>query len=117
VRSKGHDASLLDVRTDPFGGPHDAVLANAVLLHLTPDELESALRRLRAAIRNGGPLAFTVKRGTGAGWSTEKLSRPRYFAYWQEPALRDALTKSGWTIHSLQHVESPTDEWLQVIAR
>ncbi|HEX3909725.1 MAG TPA: class I SAM-dependent methyltransferase [Solirubrobacteraceae bacterium] len=117
MRSEGHDARRLDLRTDAFGGPHDAVLADAVLLHLTRDQLESVLRRLRAAVRDGGLLAFTVKKGAGAGWSTDKLGLPRYFAYWQEGAVRELLTKAGWTVCSLQHSTEPLDEWLQVIAR
>ena len=34
MRARGIDARRLDVRTGDFGGPYDAVLANAVLLHL-----------------------------------------------------------------------------------
>jgi SAM-dependent methyltransferase len=117
MRSEGHDAHQLDLRTDAFGGPHDAVLANAVLLHLTQDQLEAALRRLRAAVRDGGLLAFTVKKGTGAGWSREKVGRPRYFVYWQEHALREVLTGAGWAVYSLEHCSGPADDWLQVIAK
>jgi SAM-dependent methyltransferase len=116
ARSEGHDAYQLDLRTDSFGGPHDAVLADAVLLHLTQDQFEAVLRRLHAAIRAGGLLAFTVKKGTGAGWSTEKLGRPRYFVYWQEHTVRQVLTRTGWTVHSLEHATGPADDWLQVIA-
>jgi SAM-dependent methyltransferase len=116
MRRKGHDAHRLDLRTDAFGGPHDAVLADAVLLHLTPDQLEVVLRRLRAAVRDGGLLAFTVKQGTGAGWSMEKLGRPRYFAYWQEHALRRVLARAGWAVCSLEHSTEPAGNWLQVIA-
>ncbi|HEY3758511.1 MAG TPA: class I SAM-dependent methyltransferase [Solirubrobacteraceae bacterium] len=117
MRAAGHDARQLDVRTDDFGGPHNAVLADAVLLHLTRRQLEDVLRRLRAAIRDGGLLAFTVKQGTGEGWTTEKLGRPRYFVYWQEDALREVLSRTGWTVSSLEHSAGPTDDWLQVIAR
>jgi SAM-dependent methyltransferase len=116
MRSDGHDARQLDLRTDDFGGPHDAVLADAVLLHLPQRQLEDVLHRLRSAIRDGGLLAFTVKKGTGAGWTTEKLGRPRYFVYWQEQALRQVLTSAGWTVASLEHSTGPADDWLQVIA-
>jgi len=117
MRAVGHDARRLDVRTDDFGGPHDAVFADAVLLHLSPQQFEDVLRRLRGAIRDGGVLAFTVKKGTGSGWSTKKLESPRYFAYWQEDELRQALAGAGWTVSSLEHSTGPVDDWLQVIAR
>lgn len=116
MRSEGHDAHELDLRTDAFGGPHDAVLADAVLLHLTKDQLETVLRRLRPAVREGGLLAFTLKKGAGAGWSTARLGRPRYFVYWQEHALRQVLTSAGWEVRSLQHFTGPADDWLHVIA-
>jgi SAM-dependent methyltransferase len=117
MRNDGHAARQLDLRTDDFGGPHDAVLADAVLLHLARRQLEDVLRRLRAAVRDGGLLAFTVKQGTGAAWTTEKLGRPRYFVYWQEDTLRELLTTSGWTVASLEHITGPVDDWLHVIAR
>jgi len=37
----GHPARLLDVRVDDFGGPYDAVMANAVLLHLSREQLST----------------------------------------------------------------------------
>jgi len=40
---------------------------------------------------DGGVVAFTVKEGDGAEWSTAKLGLPRHFAYWREPAVRDPL--------------------------
>jgi SAM-dependent methyltransferase len=116
MRTEGHDAHQLDLRTDAFGGPHDVVLADAVLLHLTQDQLETVLRRLRAAVRDGGLLAFTLKKGTEGGWSTEKLGRPRYFVYWQEHALREVLIRTGWDVCSLEHFTGPADDWLHVIA-
>lgn len=38
LQAAGHPARLLDVRVDDFGGPYGAVLADAVLLHLTREE-------------------------------------------------------------------------------
>jgi SAM-dependent methyltransferase len=116
MRREGHAAHQLDLRTDAFGGPHDAVLADAVLLHLTEDQLEVVLRRLRAAVRDGGLLAFTVKKGARADWSTDRFGRPRYFVYWQERALREVLARAGWAVRSLEHSTGPAEDWLQVIA-
>ncbi|MGO9958588.1 MAG: class I SAM-dependent methyltransferase [Solirubrobacteraceae bacterium] len=121
MRARGIDARRLDVRTGEFGGPYDAVLANAVLanavpLHLTSEQLLDALCRLRAAVRLGGVLAFSVKEGDGAEWTTAKVGRPRYFIYWREGPLRALLTRAGWTVESLQHVAGLAEDWLFVIA-
>lgn len=116
MRRDGHPADLLDVRTDDLGGPYDLVYASAVLLHLTTDEIEPVLRRLRGALRADGVLAFTVKEGVGAGWSTERLDVPRWFTYWQEPDLREVLGRCGWAVLSLERGATPIATWLAVLA-
>ncbi len=117
LRAAGHDARLLDVRIDPLGGPYEAVLADAMLLHLTREQFEDVLRRARRAVVDGGVLAFTVKEGDGAAWSNAKLDLPRHFTYWRESAVREVLTRSGWTVTSLDHVTGRTEPWLYVLAR
>jgi SAM-dependent methyltransferase len=116
LREAGHDARLLDVRTDPLGGPYQGILANAVLLHLSRDQFEHLLRRARAATVPDGVLAFTLKEGDGEAWSEHKLGLPRHFTYWREPAVRAALHRAGWPDASIDHVASGGG-WLHVIAR
>jgi predicted TPR repeat methyltransferase len=116
MRAKGHDAELLDVRTADLGGPFDAVMANAVLLHLTAAEFETVLRRAKATVVRHGLLAFTIKEGDGSGWTTEKLDQPRYFTYWREPELRTVLARTGWAPILLDHIDL-SSPWLFVIAR
>jgi SAM-dependent methyltransferase len=117
LRDAGHDARLLDARTDPLGGPYQGILANAVLLHLSRDQFEDLLRRARTATAPGGALAFTLKEGDGAAWSERKLGLPRHFTYWREPAVRAVLHRAGWPDASVKHVASRHNDWLHVIAR
>jgi SAM-dependent methyltransferase len=117
LRAAGHQARLLDVRHDDLGGPYDAVLANAVLLHLGRDQFRDALGRVRQAVTAAGLLAITLKEGDGEGWSTAKLGLPRHFTYWRESALRQALDDAGWHVTFLAHVPGRTDQWLHVIAQ
>lgn len=117
MRADGHDARLLDIRTDEFGGPYDAVLADAVLLHLTRPEFAAALRNARAAVHDGGLLAITLKEGDGDEWHTRKLGLPRYFTYWREPELRAELATAGWHPLWLAHVPGQTELWLHVLCR
>lgn len=98
----GHPARLLDVRVDDFGGPYDAVMANAVLLHLSREQFVDVLGRARCAVAHHGVLAFTVKEGDGERWSRAKLGLPRHFTYWREPELRSALEANGWQVLSLE---------------
>jgi len=115
LRAAGHDARLLDARTDPLGGPYRGILADAVLHHLSRDQFADLLRRARAAAVPGGVLAFTVKEGDGAAWS-DNLGMPRHFTNWREPAVRAALRVAGWPDASVDHVTGQ-DNWLFVLAR
>lgn len=116
LRDAGHDARLLDARTDPLGGPYQAIFANAVLLHLSRDQFEDLLRRARGAAAPRGVLAFTLKEGDGEAWSEHKLGVPRHFTYWREPAVRAALARAGWPEVSIEHVAG-RENWLYVFAR
>lgn len=76
LRAAGHDARLLDVRTDNLGGPYDAVLADAVLLHLDRSQFLGLLRRARRAVVESGLLAFTMKRATAPNGATPNSAYP-----------------------------------------
>ncbi len=117
LRDRGHEARLLDVRDGDLGGPVDAVLADAVLLHLGRDELARALAACHDAVRPGGLLAFTLKEGDGEAWSDAKLSAPRWFVYWRPRPLRDALERTGWTVVRLEQVTGSGEPWLAALCR
>ncbi|GLY29791.1 class I SAM-dependent methyltransferase [Kineosporia sp. NBRC 101731] len=117
LRARGHDAQILDARTDPLGGPYQAILADAVLLHLPRNGFEDFLRRAGQAVVPDGLLGFTLKEGDGDGWSTEKVDLPRHFTYWREAAVREALEGARWSVLAVDHVVGRSENWLHVIAR
>lgn len=117
LQRAGHQARLLDVRRDDLDGPFDAVVANAVLLHLERSDLTRALRACQAATRPGGVLAVTLKEGDGEAWSEAKLDQARWFVYWREPALRRALISAGWDVVRLDRVQGRLEPWLHVLCR
>ncbi|WP_439693033.1 GNAT family N-acetyltransferase [Curtobacterium sp. SP.BCo] len=124
LRAAGHDARVLDLRDDDFRpdadpAPYDAVFANAVLLHVDREALPAVVDRARRAVRPGGVLAATLKRGDGEAWSSRKLDRPRHFTYWTEDALSAAVERSGWTDVVVRETTRPGAEerWLTVTAR
>ncbi|MFC9981158.1 class I SAM-dependent DNA methyltransferase [Gordonia sp. NPDC127522] len=116
MHADGHDANVLDIRTDDLGGPYDAILAIAVLLHLSRREFETFMHRAREAIAPGGLLAFTMKEGDGSEWTTEKLALPRHFTYWRERDLRTLMARTGWTPLSFSQIRM-NESWIFVIAR
>lgn len=115
----GLEARILNVHADDFGGPYDAVFANAVLLHvsrlLLPRVLEVALH----ATHVGGVLAASFKKGTGEDWSAKKLDAPRHFTFWQEEDLRRVVLAAGWTPLQIAESTQPTstERWITLTAR
>lgn len=116
LRAGGHEALLMDVRSDDLGGPYDGVLADAVLLHLSRSQFEDALGRIRGAVASGGIFAFTLKEGDGDAWSDAKLGLPRWFTYWNEAPVHEVLARTGWSVLSVDHVAGHSEPWLYVIA-
>lgn len=118
-RAAGHAARVLDMRADDFGGPYDAVFANAVLLHVPRADLPGVLATARRACRPGGVLVASFKKGAGDAWTQVKLDDPRHFTYWDEAGLTAALTAAGWTTEQVAESTLPesAERWITVIAR
>jgi len=117
LRAQGHQADLLDIRTDDVGGPYDVVFAQAVLLHIDRVELAGVLARLAAAVRPGGLLAISLKEGDGEEWSSHKVELPRHFVYWREEPLRAVLSEAGWVPFVVEHLATPHEPWLVSLSR
>ncbi|MCZ3388411.1 MAG: hypothetical protein LH645_04670 [Actinomycetia bacterium] len=96
--ANGHDARPLDVRTGDLGGPHAAIIANAVLVHLDRQQFADLIPRVRDPLVAGGCFAFTFKEGDGHAWAADKLTGPRSFTYWTEPGVRSGLEGSGMSL-------------------
>ena len=116
LKNKGLAARKLNAITDDLGGPYDLVLANAVLLHFTPDELDKVLGKVFAALKPGGRFAFSVKQGQGEEWTDYKISSPRYLHYYTEQDLRIYLKQAGLIASNAEHVKTKRSTWIHVIA-
>ena len=118
LRDKGFHARLFNAITDELDSEYDLILASAVMLHFTRQELALALRKLCHSLKPQGRLAFSLKRGEGEAWSTEKLGAPRYFCYWEAKDLEPVLGATGfagWTIENA--ISKRTNAaWLFILA-
>ena len=117
LQAQGHQADLLDVRTDDIGGRYDVVFAQAVLLHIDRAELAGVLARLSAPVRPGGLLAISLKEGDGEEWSSHKVELPRHFVFWREEPLRAVLAEAGWEPVVVDHLSTPHGPWLVSLSR
>ncbi|WP_432878839.1 class I SAM-dependent methyltransferase [Kribbella sp. CA-245084] len=113
MRADGHAVDRLNALTDDFGGPYDAVFADAVFLHFDRPGLAQVLRK---AARSAPVLAFATREGKGEEWSDRNLDLPRHFVLWQEDALREVLTSTGWEVRRLDRGEGKFGMWFYVLA-
>lgn len=119
LRAAGHNASILDVRADDYGGPYDAIFANAVLLHLRRIEMASVLSIAIEALKPGGTLAASLKKGDGEKWSDDKLDDARFFTYWREADLERLLRHGGWNSADVSESTLPhsPERWITLVAQ
>jgi SAM-dependent methyltransferase len=113
MRTDGHAVDRLNALTDDLGGPYDAVFADAVFLHFDRPGLAQVLRK---AARSAPVLAFATREGKGEEWSDRNLDLPRHFVLWQEDALREVLTGTGWEVQRLERGEGKFGMWFYVLA-
>ena len=119
LRSHGFkNAYILDAIKDDLSGPYDLVYANAVFLHFTEQELKKVLVKIKNSLKPHCLLAFSVKKGEGTEWTSEKMGAPRFFKYWQPEPLKKLLLSNGYKILKFDTAKSPRRnlEWLHVIA-
>jgi SAM-dependent methyltransferase len=126
LRTRGFEADLLDPLTDDLADPqrpatpYDGIWACACLIHVAREDFGTVLGRLAEATRTAGRLHVSIREGDGEGVSTHgSAAAPRRYleTYWREPALRSALTDSGWIVSDVRRYPGrPDDRWLSVRA-
>lgn len=114
LRKQGQDALSINILTDTIDGPYQAILAHAVLLHFTPEEFNIALDKIHHSLTPDGIFFFTVQRGNGSEWKSNK-GGPRFFQYWQPKELERAVNVAGLKVLNLY--PDSADKWIHVIAQ
>lgn len=119
LQEKGLKAHLFNLLRDDFPGTYDMVVADAVLLHFTPEETAEVLRKIHRGLNDDGIFALRMKRGDGPVWSEEKLGEPRYFYYWQPEKLKETLADNGfvWIDMTESYTSHNNASWMHIIAQ
>lgn len=101
-----------DFRTFDFSTfSFDGLLLVAALVHVPHDELEGALQRILAALRPGGAVVLSLKKGHGIVDDNEG----RRFYHWQPALLDPILARLGlvaWRAAELSSAMGAADVWL-----
>lgn len=121
LSQKGFETSQYDFRDAPAQSwldTYDGVLANAVLLHANPDQLEQAFTNIHAILKSDGLLAFSLKEGSGQATTTVKMEAPRTFYYYTQDQVESMLAKHHFSVMYKNIITSEIKEsWLHFIAR
>jgi 2-polyprenyl-3-methyl-5-hydroxy-6-metoxy-1,4-benzoquinol methylase len=110
--ARGKHAELLNVLTDDLGGPYDAIMALAVLIHIDRSSTETVLRKIAEALRPNGLFLVSVREGegeTGGNYQT---------VYWQRDAFVAALAAASLNVEWDQRSAGrDEDVWWTFLAR
>lgn len=119
LQQKGFNARLLNLLSDNLGTGYHMVIADAVLLHFTPEEAVIVARKIYNALVDDGIFALRMKQGNGSVWSEEKLGEPRYFYYWQSEDLKKMLEGIGfeWLDVTKSYTAHNKASWMHIILR
>jgi SAM-dependent methyltransferase len=92
AREKGVDARLGSFDDLTETAAYDGIWASFSLLHAPKTDFPRHLAAIHRALRPGGTLYLGLKLGTGE--HRDKLGR--FYAYYEEPELRDLLAEAGF---------------------
>jgi SAM-dependent methyltransferase len=109
---RGFFAKKLNLLLDDIDEDCDLIIAAAVFLHFTEDELRRVFMKLKDALAEGGILAFSVKQGVGEEWTNAKMDAPRFFRYWSEADMRGMLGACGYSVVDMRHTQD--GKWMHV---
>jgi SAM-dependent methyltransferase len=87
--ARGKHGELLDLLTDDLGGPYDAVLAIAVLIHIPREQTQQVLDRIAGALRPGGAFLVSIRGGDG------ETTGDYHTVFWRRDDFAERLLASG----------------------
>ncbi|MGE0280707.1 MAG: class I SAM-dependent methyltransferase [Rhizobiaceae bacterium] len=109
--ARGKKGELLDVITDPVGGPYDAVVAMCVLIHIPREEIDQVLAKLTHSLRPGGALIVSMREGD------HETTSKYHTVYWRRDDFADRLAAAGLKlVWDASDICSDGDPWNTFLA-
>lgn len=114
---RGKRAELLDLITGELGGPYDAVIALAVLIHIDRELTDSVLRKIAAALRPGGAFLVSLREGTGDRRELGDTSgQPYYVTLWTLAEFAARLAAAGLRVEWSERSVGDQGPWQTLLA-
>lgn len=113
LQSKGLKATFFDAKKDILPEEYDAIYANAVFLHFSPEELKTFLNNNKQKLANEKILFLTVLKGLGHHRSARSRGFERDFYYYNSGFIKHVLEACGFKI---LHENVIAEKWIQIIA-
>jgi len=109
--ARGKHGELLDLLTDDLGGPYDAVLALAVLIHVPRDQTDQVLAKIARSLRPGGALLVSMRNGDG------ETSGNYHTVLWRRDDFAGRLEAAGLILlRDDFNIGRNTEEWNTFLA-
>jgi len=109
---RGKHAELLDLLTDELGGPHSAVLAMCVLIHVDRARTDAVLHKVATALRSHGAFLVSVREGAG------EHADACHMTYWRRDEFTARLANAGFRVDwDSRDIDSADETWLTFLAR
>jgi ubiquinone/menaquinone biosynthesis C-methylase UbiE len=122
AQARAHQLPLLlgDMRHLPVrDNALDGVWVCASFLHIPKHDAPLVLGELRRALRPGGVLFISIKRGQGQRWVAHSTGGQRFFVFYQEDELDALLVESGFAVREswldADHLGRP-EPWIARLA-
>ena len=112
-KERGLNSVYFDAKRDEFPDT-DALYANAVFVHFTPEEVIDCLRRVKNKLHNEKIVFISVIKGEGQERSARGRGFERDFYYYSARSMTEILQKEGYEII---FTDDSDPKWLQVISR
>lgn len=121
LTAEGFSPVKFNVVTDDFSDTYDYILANAVLVHLTKNEVKTVVQKIHAALKQNGIFVLSLKQRLGGGeeWKAniDGASGKRYFSYWDIDEAKTMLEAAGFEIIWARQVGGIRACWLELIVK
>ena len=112
LKQKGLNAIEFDAKQDPIPAGFNAVYANAVFVHFSPQELSDFLQRARQALIGEKTVFMSVIKGEGHERAARARGFERDFDYYSTEKLIDIVQKQGFDV---LHTDDTDEKWIQAV--